>query len=190
MSHEQITPLHVRSGFSPVRGCLPLEQLISAAAEMGHDHLALTDMNNICAAPRFWRQASEAGLRPIIGAELRMDAFVNKHVQGPATSAIALVENDNSVLADIALLEMARIDVQASDTARALAELNRLIEEFPESYYMPFGLKGKADLLVADDGRREEAVAIYRRILEHYPNYPFGSEVREAMRRLEENKIG
>lgn len=81
MSHEQITPLHVRSGFSPIRGCQSLEQLISAAAEMGHDHLALTDVNNICAAPRFWRQASEAGLRPIIGAEIRVDNSVNKDAQ-------------------------------------------------------------------------------------------------------------
>ncbi len=78
MSHEQITPLHVRSGFSAVRGCLSLERLVAAAAEMGHDHLALTDVNNLCAAPRFWRLASEAGLRPIIGAEIRMDGFVNK----------------------------------------------------------------------------------------------------------------
>jgi len=68
-----ITPLHVRSGFSPVRGTEPLERLVAAAAEMGHDHLALTDVNNICATPRFWRLANEAGLRPIIGAEIRAE---------------------------------------------------------------------------------------------------------------------
>ncbi len=52
---------------------MPLERLVAAAAEMGHGHLALTDVNNLCAAPRFWRLASEAGLRPIIGAEIRVE---------------------------------------------------------------------------------------------------------------------
>jgi len=75
MSREtHIIPLHVRSGFSPVCGCMPLERLVAAAAEMGHDHLALTDVNNLCAAPRFWRLAGEAGLRPIIGAEIRIES--------------------------------------------------------------------------------------------------------------------
>ena len=106
MSHEQITPLHVRSGFSPVRGCEPLERLVAAAAEMGHDHLALTDANNICAAPRFWRLAGEAGLRPIIGAEIRaagaQDQLIGAKTTRPGfpdaprdSTVVALVESDN-----------------------------------------------------------------------------------------------
>jgi len=52
---------------------MPPERLVAAAAEMGHGHLALTDVNNLCAAPRFWKLAGEAGLRPIIGAEIRVE---------------------------------------------------------------------------------------------------------------------
>ena len=71
MTDETITPLHVRSGYSPLRGALPLDRLVRRAAEIGHRHLALTDTNNLYGAPRFHRLATEAGLRPILGAEIR-----------------------------------------------------------------------------------------------------------------------
>jgi DNA-directed DNA polymerase III PolC len=77
---------------------MPPERLVVAAAEMGHDHLALTDVNNLCAAPRFWKLAREAGLRPIIGAEIR--AMGGDDTSGPPACSlrraglVALVEDD------------------------------------------------------------------------------------------------
>ena len=79
-----IVPLHVWSGYSPLRGPVRLERLVERAVELGHTHLALTDTNNLYAAPRFWRLAEQAGLRPLVGAEVR-DA---RH------AAVALVAND------------------------------------------------------------------------------------------------
>ena len=71
MTGPTVTPLHVWSGYSPLRGPQPLDRLVRRAAELGHRHLALTDTNNLYGAPRFHRLAGEAGLQPIIGAELR-----------------------------------------------------------------------------------------------------------------------
>jgi len=66
-----IAPLHVRSGYSLLRGtCLP-EVLVDAARRLGHTHLALTDVNSLCGATQFYKAGREAGLSPIIGAELR-----------------------------------------------------------------------------------------------------------------------
>jgi len=73
---QDITPLHVWSGYSPMRGPVPLGRLVERAAELGHARLALTDTNNLYGAVRFWHLATEAGLRPIIGAELRDDRHV------------------------------------------------------------------------------------------------------------------
>jgi DNA polymerase III alpha subunit len=47
------------------------ERLAALAARAGHTRLAVTDVNNLYGAPRFHRCAVEAGLKPIIGAELR-----------------------------------------------------------------------------------------------------------------------
>ncbi|MGC9455778.1 MAG: DNA polymerase III subunit alpha [Phycisphaerae bacterium] len=65
-----ITPLHVRSGYSLLRGVCPPQRLARLAADAGHRTLALTDVNNLCAAPIFHPAAEEAGVRPLLGAEL------------------------------------------------------------------------------------------------------------------------
>jgi DNA-directed DNA polymerase III PolC len=66
-----IAPLHVRSGYSLCRGTALPARLVERARRLGHTCLALTDVNNLCAATHFWKQACRAGLRPILGAELR-----------------------------------------------------------------------------------------------------------------------
>ena len=71
MTGQTVTPLYAWSGYSPLRGPQPLDRLVRRAAELGHRHLALTDTNNLYGAPRFHRLAVEAGLRPIVGAEIR-----------------------------------------------------------------------------------------------------------------------
>ena len=67
----KIAPLRVRSGYSLLRGTVSLERLVGEAVRAGHAYLALADLNNIYGAPAFWRMARDAGLSPIIGAELR-----------------------------------------------------------------------------------------------------------------------
>ena len=71
-----LVPLHVRSGYSLCRGCVSPEALIERATASGHGALALTDVNGLYGATEFYRQAVEAGLRPIVGAELRVDDTV------------------------------------------------------------------------------------------------------------------
>ena len=67
---ESITPLHVRSGHSLLRGTALPETLAARAAERGHAALALTDVNSLAGVPAFWQAAAEAGLQPLVGAEL------------------------------------------------------------------------------------------------------------------------
>jgi error-prone DNA polymerase len=51
-------------------GAASLDSLISRAQELGMPALALTDHQGLYGAIRFYRKAQEAGLKPIIGAEL------------------------------------------------------------------------------------------------------------------------
>ncbi|MFO8007762.1 MAG: DNA polymerase III subunit alpha [Candidatus Brocadiia bacterium] len=62
--------LHAHSTFSLLQGVMRIEELIQAAARRGSPAVALTDTNGLYGAMFFYGQASAAGLKPIIGAEL------------------------------------------------------------------------------------------------------------------------
>lgn len=91
-------------------------------------------------------------------------------------------------LADVALYRLAKLEVGARDTAAALVALDHLTDAFPESFYRPYGLKLKADLIVDRSDERDKARQIYRELLEKYPNSPFVSDARKRLRALEEDK--
>jgi len=62
--------LQVRSHYSLMRGAAGIEALCLAARDRGMKALALTDINGLYGAVRFWEIAREAGLQPILGAEV------------------------------------------------------------------------------------------------------------------------
>jgi DNA polymerase III alpha subunit len=68
--------------FSLLQGVCSPEALLEAAAAAGHEYLALTDLNNLYAAPGFVEAAHRYGVRPLIGARL-------EHRQEKATVLIA-----------------------------------------------------------------------------------------------------
>jgi len=47
-----------------------LEAMLDRALALGHRRIALTDVNNLCGATRFWKLAAQRGIQPITGAEL------------------------------------------------------------------------------------------------------------------------
>ena len=101
-----------------------------------------------------------------------------------------LAGGPDAVLGDIALLRLARMDLVEADSSGAMVTLDTLLARYPESYYYPFGLKVKADILMTRSERREDAAILYRRLLEEFPNYPFASDVRESLRRYEQERVG
>ncbi len=69
----QYLELHSHSHFSLLDGASTVEQLVEAAQIAGLGGLALTDHDGLYAAPQFFRASREAGLKPIIGAELTLE---------------------------------------------------------------------------------------------------------------------
>jgi error-prone DNA polymerase len=65
--------LHCHSYYSLLDGASPPEALVRRAVELGYPALALTDHDGLYGAVRFWRAATEQGLRPITGAEVTLD---------------------------------------------------------------------------------------------------------------------
>ena len=66
--------LHTASAFSFLQGASLPEVLVDRAAALGYRTLALLDRDGVYGAPRFHKAAKAAGIRPIIGAELTLEA--------------------------------------------------------------------------------------------------------------------
>ncbi|MEE8149888.1 MAG: tetratricopeptide repeat protein, partial [candidate division Zixibacteria bacterium] len=100
----------------------------------------------------------------------------------------AAVNAQNRALADMALFQITEIVLENGDEKKAVSYVDRLAKDFPESYYLPFGLKIKADILFDSDDlndSRDEAKQIYKTLLESYPDYPFINKVRQILREAE-----
>ncbi|HUV04515.1 MAG TPA: DNA polymerase III subunit alpha [Armatimonadota bacterium] len=65
--------LHVHSNFSLLDAGSSVEALIDRAKEVGCDSLAVTDHDGLYGAVRFYKYAREAGIKPIIGAEMTLE---------------------------------------------------------------------------------------------------------------------
>ncbi|UCC44450.1 MAG: tetratricopeptide repeat protein [Candidatus Zixiibacteriota bacterium] len=100
-------------------------------------------------------------------------------------SYLRLAEADDRVLADVALLRLAELELADADTTESINTIEKLGEMFPESYYVPFGLLIKADVLAAWEDGVDEAREIYSRLLMDYSDYPFIGDVRRRLRVLE-----
>jgi error-prone DNA polymerase len=72
--NSQYVELHCHSAFSLLDGAALPETLIARAAELGYSALALTDHDELGGAVRFDQAGREAGVAPIIGAELTLVA--------------------------------------------------------------------------------------------------------------------
>ncbi|MFF2995585.1 DNA polymerase III subunit alpha [Streptomyces sp. NPDC057950] len=67
--------LHVASGYSIRYGAAHPEQLVRRAAERGMTALALTDRDTVTGAVRFARACAGAGVRPVFGVDLAVEAL-------------------------------------------------------------------------------------------------------------------
>jgi len=65
--------LHASSAFSFLRASSLPEQLVARAADLGYPAVALVDRDGVSGAPRFFKAARAAGIRPLVGAELSLD---------------------------------------------------------------------------------------------------------------------
>ncbi|MBF8188693.1 DNA polymerase III subunit alpha [Nonomuraea sp. K274] len=68
-SRDSFVHLHVHTEYSMLDGAARLEQLFERAGDLGMPAIAITDHGNMHGAYDFFRQATGAGIKPIIGIE-------------------------------------------------------------------------------------------------------------------------
>lgn len=130
----------------------------------------------------------EAGDEPLLYEFSNALLFEERRMDDSCTQRLELIaEAGHPALSDDALYRLAGMSIHRFDSTAALGYIDRLAETFPESYFTPWGLKLKGDMLVADPQRRGDGKAIYRQLLEEHANYPFASEVRKRLREMEED---
>src|SRR3954447_2872578 len=66
---DSFVHLHVHSEYSMLDGAARVKPLVEAAAAQGMPGVAVTDHGNMFGAFDFWRTATDAGIKPIIGTE-------------------------------------------------------------------------------------------------------------------------
>lgn len=74
--------LHVHSHFSFMDGAASLDSLIERAASLGMPALALTDHQGLYGGVRFYQKARAAGVTPILGAEVVVEAAGIEGIEG------------------------------------------------------------------------------------------------------------
>jgi len=66
---SKFTHLHTHSHYSLLDGLGKIDELVERTKELGMDSLALTDHGNLYGAVEFYKKATKAGIKPILGVE-------------------------------------------------------------------------------------------------------------------------
>jgi DNA polymerase III subunit alpha len=67
--------LRLHTEFSVVDGTNRVDEVVKAAAADGQPALAITDLNNLFGAVKFYKEARSQGVKPVIGAEVLVEGF-------------------------------------------------------------------------------------------------------------------
>ena len=73
--------LRLHTEFSVVDGTNRVDEIVKAAAADGQSALAITDLNNLFGAIKFYKEARSAGVKPLIGAEVMVQGLAKDPVQ-------------------------------------------------------------------------------------------------------------
>ena len=90
MSDPKFIHLRVHSDFSMVDGLNKVPPIVKKVAELGMPAMALTDFTNLCGLVKFYGTAHGSGVKPIIGADFKMqsDEFGEELTQVRSNAAL------------------------------------------------------------------------------------------------------
>ena len=74
MAEPRFIHLRVHSDYSMNDGLAKVKPIVKRAAELGMPALALTDFTNLCGLVKFYFAAHDAGIKPIIGADFKVQS--------------------------------------------------------------------------------------------------------------------
>ena len=87
--------LSVRSDFSIGESTLQVKKIVAKAKELGYESVALVDYMSVSAMVEFVNQAKKAGIKPIVGATIRVYDDPTYRTPNKAARASGAVEKEN-----------------------------------------------------------------------------------------------
>nr|VFJ60646.1 MAG: DNA polymerase III, alpha subunit [Candidatus Kentron sp. FW]VFJ67660.1 MAG: DNA polymerase III, alpha subunit [Candidatus Kentron sp. FW] len=94
MSSSLFVHLHLHTEYSLVDGIIRIPSLVTHVREAGMPAVAVTDQNNLFSVVKFYRAASNAGIKPIIGVDVRVRAGDDKRNDKGDVSRLVLLCQD------------------------------------------------------------------------------------------------
>ena len=88
--------LRLHTEFSIVDGTNRVDDVVKAAADDGQPALAITDLNNLFGAIKFYKAAQAKGVKPLIGADVWVQATGRE--DAPLARLLLLVQNQQGYL--------------------------------------------------------------------------------------------
>ncbi len=151
--------LHLHTEYSLDDGLLRIEPLMARAAELGMPAVALTDRDNLFAAVKFYRAALRYGIKPILGADVSLEA---PRARDKPVRAVLLCQNAEGYQNLCCLLSERYQAGRDCITRRELAVRNAGL------IVLSGGMSGDLGQAVLKDSRRlaETALAYW---MEHFP---------------------
>ena len=116
--------LRLHTEFSVVDGTNRIDEVVKAAAADGQPALAITDLSNLFAAIKFYKEARKRGVKPLIGAEIWLEGLGQDVTS--LSRMVLLVQNKQGYLNLSELL--ARAWTQNAGKAQATIKLDWLKE--------------------------------------------------------------
>jgi DNA polymerase-3 subunit alpha len=149
--------LRLHTEFSVVDGTNRVDEIVKAAASDGQPALAITDLNNLFGAIKFYKEARSNGVKAIIGAELMVDGLAKE--AGQLSRMVVLVQSRQGYLNLCELLARAwTVNVVKAQAVCKLEWLHELGEGLIVLSGAQAGPVGQA--LVQGDASRATEVAL------------------------------
>ncbi len=92
--------LRLHTEFSVVDGTVRVDEAVQSATQYGQGALAMTDLNNMFGAVKFYKEARSKGIKPILGAEIWLEGLGAAEVgkEAALSRVILLVQNKQGYL--------------------------------------------------------------------------------------------
>ena len=136
--------LSVHSHYSLLDGLMQIDDIVKQAAFFGMSAVALTDRNNLYGALEFYKSAKKAGLKPIIGVDIDVDAL------GALNHVVLLAKNETGYRNLLKLVSDAHLSHKDTPhiSEKAFAAYgNNLIALIPDSALLGHGSAALADMM-------------------------------------------
>ena len=190
MSHADFVHLRVHTAYSLSEGAMHVKVLKGLCADQNMPAVAMTDRNNLFGALEFSQEMSGAGVQPIIGVSLAIQAEKPKatQVRLPAPDwLILLAQNDEGYNNLLKIVSRAHLGVEAHEGAHV--RLESLEGETNGLIALTGGVDGTIGRLIHE--RRMDAARDMTQTLKHlFPDRLYMEIERHREAREEEIEAG